>query len=407
MRFILFCICICMANSCTTPPSDPPNQNPPDELKPTFTYLPNTIFQEAAESYSLLVGTYTKKEGHVDGKGKGIYSLRRSQTKPDSVEVSCHEMVNPSYFAISKDEKFLYAVSELSPNDGPSGTISAFRIDPATKSLEFINEQSSLGYAPCHVAIDATSQMLFVTNYVRGIIAIYPIKPDGGLEVSHRNIQYYGSSVTDRQEASHPHSVTISPDNRFAVSADLGTDKLWLYHLDIDKRVANPTDFNEMDLPPGSGPRHFAFHPSMKYGYVINELNSTITLLDFDASKGQLLERKSISILPKGYEGTNLGADIHVHPSGQFLYASNRGHNSLAIVKIDESDGGNLEVIGHQSTEGDFPRNFLIGPEGKYLWVANQNSDNVVKFAIDQQTGLLEQVGSVTVPTPVCLKIVE
>lgn len=357
------------------------------------------------EAQHIFVGTYTKKEGHVDGKAKGIYRLSFPNQKPDGTTskwtLTDFESINPSFITISPNKKYLYAVNELNPNDGDSGTVSSYSIDGKTKDLQFLGSQKTHNYAPCHITVDATNQLAFVSNYVGGVVCVYPIMKNGALGEASQVITLEGKSVTPRQEGSHPHSVNISPDNEFLFIADLGTDKIMSYQIDFENKKLLPTEQASVKVQEGAGPRHFTFHPNGKYAYVVNELDATVNVFDYD--NGKLTEKQSLSTLPTDFKGDSWCADIHVHPNGKFLYASNRGHDSIVIYEIDESNGM-LKTIGHESTQGGYPRNFMVEPSGKHLWVANQNSDNIVKFEINQQTGQLKKVDKVEILTPVCLQ---
>ena len=361
------------------------------------------------EKQFLFVGTYTKDEGHVDGKGKGIYFLAFDPNKP-SIERdtlygrNAFHSINPSYLAVTPDKKTLLAVNELNPNDGDSGTISAYAIDSLTHELFYINNQKTGAYAPCHVSIDATGQYAFVANYVGGVLKMYPIYKSGSLGNASQTIKLEGSSTNkDRQEASHPHSVNISPNNKFAYVPDLGTDKIMIYQLDLDKGKMLPAQQPFIKVQNGAGPRHFAFHPNGKNAYVVNELDGTVNSFDYNSATGQLTEIQSITTLPDDFKEFNGCADIHVHPSGKFLYASNRGHDSIVIYRIDETTG-QLTLVGHEPTKGKFPRNFILDSSGHFLLVANQNTNGIFLFKINQETGELDVVGKTKVPTPVCLK---
>ena len=363
--------------------------------------------QEIVDSKIIFVGSYTKKEGHVDGKGNGISRKDWNVTKKGALETHFYKRVNPSFLTISSNNKYLYAVNELNPNDGESGTVEAFKIDEASelKSLKFINKQKTHAFAPCHISVDANNEIAFVSNYVGGVVAVYPILENGGLDTASQIIQYEGKSTTDRQEASHPHSTTISPDNKYVYVADLGTDKIMTYRIDFKNKQLVPTEQKFIKMQNGAGPRHMDFHPNNAFTYVMNELDRTVNVFDYDASNGNLTQKQSISTLPEGFSDFSLCADIHVHPNGKFLYASNRGHNSIVIYNIDKD--GLLTLVGHESSGGDFPRNFAIESSGKYLWVANQNSDNIVQFAINESTGELKEVNRYDEKTPVCLHFFE
>lgn len=355
----------------------------------------------------LFVGTYTKKEGHVDGKAEGIYQISYDASldkiQNNNLNSKSFKTINPSYIAISPDKKFLYSVQELGPNDGDAGLIEAYRIDPITKDLQFINSQSTNSFAPCHISVDATGGVLIVSNYVGGVVSIFPIQKEGGLAPASQIIQYNGKGVTDRQEASHPHSSTISPDNKFVFIADLGTDKISSYQIDLENHKLVATEQEFVKVQDGAGPRHFTFHPNGKFAYVVNELDATVNVFEYNNTDGNLNQLQSLSTLPEGFQEFNLCADIHVHPSGKYVLASNRGHNSIVVFKVNQ-ESGTLEFVETTSTGGDFPRNFAIDPSGKYVWVANQNSDNVVQFEIDLENGNLKKVGEVKILTPVCLK---
>ena len=365
------------------------------------------ITQTDMKPYTIFVGTYTKKEGHVDGKGKGIHQIKFTSNgktvEIDTVVISPEPAINPSYLTIAPNKKFLYAANELNPNDGDAGTISAYRIDPITKQLQLINQQKTNAYAPCHVSVDATNRLALVSNYVGGVVMVYPLLENGALGEASQVIQLEGKGVTNRQEASHPHSTIISPDNEHVYIADLGTDIISGYRIDFEKNQLIPTAQKELKLQAGAGPRHLDFHPNGKTAYVVNELDATVNVFDYDSETGQLTEKQSLSTVPSKYTGETWCADIHVHPAGNFLYVSNRGHNSIGIFSI-EAETGMLNFVGTESTLGDHPRNFTIDPTGNFLWVANQNTNDIFVFEINKKTGALKNVGKVDTPTPVCLK---
>jgi 6-phosphogluconolactonase len=355
----------------------------------------------------IFIGTYTKKEGHVDGKGEGIYRLAFSQ-KGDSIyfnflKSKYFKTVNPSFLTISANKKYLFAANELGPDDGDSGTVEAYHIDPQTKDLKLIDKVKTDAFAPCHITVDATDQIVFVSNYVGGIVNVFPLLEDGTFKETSQNLQFKGRSKTDRQETSHPHSGTISPNNKHLFVADLGTDEITSLTINYEKEKLLPNIESKTKIQAGAGPRHMSFHPNTEIVYVVNELDATVNTFDYDGSTGTLIPKQSISTLPEGYSAPSWCADIHVHPSGKFVYASNRGHNSITIFKVDENTG-TLSFIKTESTKGDFPRNFAIDPTGEFLWVANQNSDSIFIFKINIETGELNEVGNVEIPTPVCLK---
>mgnify|MGYP001626248582 CR=1 FL=1 len=343
------------------------------------------------------VGTYTGRNS------KGIYAfefnLKTGEvTQPKLVAETPH----PSFLAIHPTGRFLYAVNELW--DGKEGKVSAFAIQP-DGSLQPLNQQPSKGIGPCHLTVDKTGKFVLVANYGSGSVAVLPILSDGRLGEATCSIQHEGKSINpQRQEGPHAHSINLDPKNKFAIVADLGIDKLLVYRFDAMKGALEPNDPPFVKTAPGAGPRHTAFHPSGKFVYAINELNSTVTSYRYDGEKGILTELRTVSTLPDGFSGSNTTAEVQVHPSGKFLYGSNRGHDSVAVFAINESTG-ELTPLGHQPTQGRTPRNFGIDPTGTYLFAANQDSDNIVVFRIDARTGKLELTGiTVEVPTPVCVK---
>ncbi len=349
------------------------------------------------EQVRVYVGTYT-------GRGsKGIYAFEFNlQTGEASQPRLVAETPNPSFLAIHPSLRFLYAVNEIW-GGGKEGTVSAFAIQ-LDGSLRFLNLQPSKGIGPCHLTVDKTGKFVLVANYGSGSVAVLPILPDGRLGETTCTIQHEGKSANpQRQEGPHAHSINLDPANKFAIVADLGIDKLLVYQFDATKGTLKTNDPPFVATAPGAGPRHVAFHPNGKFVYAINELNSTVTAYRYDAAKGTLTEIQTVSTLPEGFTGTNTTAEVQVHPSGRFLYGSNRGHDSIAIFTIDSE--GKLTSIGHQPTQGKTPRNFGIDPTGTYLLAANQDSDNLVVFRIDPQTGKLEPTGlTLEILTPVCVK---
>jgi 6-phosphogluconolactonase len=350
------------------------------------------------------IGTYTG-----GGKSKGIYCYRLDLASGTLTEAGVTEGVkNPSFLAIHPSGKYLYSVSEVSDAGGkPTGGVSAFALDRKTGQLTPLNHQSSEGAGPCHVSVDKTGKCVLVANYGGGSVASLPVQENGSLAKAATAVQHEGSSVNpSRQAAPHAHSINVSPDNRFAFAADLGLDKVLIYKLDPAKATLAPNDPPFAATPPGGGPRHFAFHPSGRFAYVCNEMLSSVTAFAYDAEKGSLTSIQTITTLPADKQGLpgNSTAEIQVHPSGKFLYCSNRGHDSLAEFAIDEKTG-KLTAIGHQPTLGKTPRNFGIDPTGAYVIACNQATDSIVLFKVNQETGALLEAGKpVQVPTPVCVK---
>jgi len=351
----------------------------------------------------LYIGTYTGQYS------KGIYGYRfdagSGRLSPLGLVA---ETTNPSYLAIHPSRRFLFAVNEVDDLEGHKvGSVSAFAIDAKTGKLTLLNTVSSRGADPCYVAVDKTGKYLLAANYGGGNVAAFPVGDDGRLGEASAFIQHAGHGTNpERQEGPHAHSINLSPDNRFAVAADLGLDQLLVYRFDATKGSLAANDPPFAKLHPGAGPRHFDFHPRGKFAYAICEMGSTVTAFAYDAAGGVLKELQTISTLPKDYSGSNDDADIHVHPSGKFLYGSNRGHDSIVVFAIDPAQG-TLTPVEHVPTQGKTPRNFGIDPTGSYLFAANQNSDNIVVFRIDAKTGRLTPTGqTIEVPSPVCVKFV-
>jgi 6-phosphogluconolactonase len=348
---------------------------------------------------TLFVGTYTS------GKSEGIYRCRFDPTSGAlKVESVTKGVVNPSFLAIDRPRGRLFAVNEISDFEGkPSGSVTAFAIDKETRELQLLNRTSSLGADPCQLVVDDSGRYLLVANYSGGNVTVLPVSADGTLGEASDMVQHAGSGIHPRQKGPHAHSINLDAANMFAYAVDLGINKVMIYHLDKEKGNLHHVPHGEVELKPGAGPRHLAFHPDGLKAYVVNELDSTITFFAVDRSDGGLEARQTLSTLPKDYTGENSPADIHVAPSGKFVYASNRGHDSIVVCAVD-GKSGELSTVQHQSTLGKWPRNFAIDPSGRFLLVANQRSDTIVVFNIDQEKGTLAPAGQkVDVPAPVCL----
>ena len=347
------------------------------------------------------VGTYTK------GASKGIYVYRFAPKTGKLTNIGlAAETVNPSFVAIHPNHRFLYSVSEVDDFQGKSsGAVSSFSIDGKTGLLKKLNTVSSKGSGPCYVKVDATGKTLLVANYGSGSIAAMPIKDSGELGEAASAIQHVGTGADkDRQGGPHAHSINPSPDNRFAIVADLGLDEVLVYKLDAAKALLTPNAPPFTKIASGSGPRHFAFDPAGRYGYVINEMKSTVTAFSYDKGAGTLKTIQTITTLPAGFTGETSTAEVQVHPSGNFLYGSNRGHDSIALFTIDKKTGM-LTAAGHTPTQGKTPRNFGIDPSGQFLFAANQDAGGVVVFRIDGKTGKLTPTGDkLDIPFPVCVK---
>ncbi len=354
----------------------------------------------APKRYLAYIGTYTEKT-----KSKGIYAFRFDDTsgKLSSIGVAA-ETPNPSFLALHPNGKYLYAVNELAKFNGEeSGAVSAFSIDRKSGKLKLLNQVSSRGAGPCHISLDKTAKYVFVANYDSGTVAVFPVQSDGQLGKYTGYEKHIGSSVNkERQEAPHAHWIATSPDNRFLLTADLGIDKILIspFHL-ADGAFTPNKPSSGVRLKSGAGPRHAAFSPSGKFFYVASELNSTVTAYSYNAKDGTLHELQTVFTLPKDFSGENDVAEIAVHPSGRFLYVSNRGRDSLAVFAIDAVKG-KLTPVADIATQGKTPRNFAIDPSGKYLLAANQGSSDIVVFKIDPATGSLTLTGQVIdVPAPV------
>ena len=356
------------------------------------------------------IGTYTRRESFVDGKAKGIYVYRLDPGSGElthAATVAGPGTLNPSYVTLGPDKRRLYAVNEVTGGKGPHGTVSAFAIDPATGDLSYLNQQSTHGLAPCFVSIEPEGRYCLVANYETGSVCVLPVEKDGSLGEATDTVQFSGSGPNrERQEGPHAHMILPSPDHRFIHAVDLGADRLLSFRLDMERGVLIAADPAWTQLPPGTGPRHLAFHPHRPFAYVISELKSTIIVCRYDAEQGTFAPLQTISTLPDGFIGQNLGAEILVAPSGRFVYASNRGHDSLAIFAVD-SETGRLTLVGHEASQGVGPRAFILDPSGALLLVANQDTNTVVTFRVDQDSGTLRASGHASdVPTPVCLQLV-
>jgi len=361
----------------------------------------------AAEDIRVYVGTYTR------GESKGIYSFTLdSETGMPSKPNLAAELVNPSFVAISPDQRFLFAVNEVSEPSKPGGRgvggVTSFKLDKATGELNKINSQVSGGGAPCHLCVDASGANVLVANYTGGSVACLPVQKDGTLGEVTSLMQHAGSSVDPRrQKGPHAHSVNLDAMNKFAMVADLGLDQILVYELDAVNHQLLPNSPKYVETGKGYGPRHLSFHPDGNYVYSNNEMTSSVTAYSYDSEAGVLKPLHTVPTQPAGDEHPNNStAEALVHPSGKFVYVSNRGHNSIAIFHVREN--GMLTAAGHTSTQGKIPRNFGITPSGEFLLAANQDSASVVVFRIDGKTGALTPTGGkVEIPNPVCVRFLK
>ena len=348
----------------------------------------------SAASVPLFVGTYTRTTS------RGIYALRLDlATGALSAPVLAAATPNPSFLAFSPDRKVLYAVSE----SGAMAT--AFAADLATGRLQALQSpQAAGGVAPCHLAVDPTQRALVVANYHTGIVAAIPLRPDGTLGAPNV-VPHSGHSVDPvRQTSPHVHSVTLSPDGRFVIVCDLGLDRIFTYQLAAERAGLTPATPPFVATAPGSGPRHFAFGADGRHAYALTELGNTVLVFDYQAATGALTTRQTLSTLPADFSGASSGAEIRVHPNGRFVYASNRGHDSLAVFAVEVATG-RLTLVQHAPCGGKNPRNFALSPDGQWLVCANQNSDSLTVLRVDDQSGRLTLTGqTAAVGLPVCVR---
>jgi 6-phosphogluconolactonase len=355
----------------------------------------------SSSSHLAFVGTYTGKTG-----SKGIYAYEfDSSTGKLTLKGVAAETESPSWVAVHPSGKFAYAANET----GPKSTVTAFSIDAANAKLTQLNQQSALGGDPCYLSFDKTGKFLFVANYSSGNVVVFPILADGKLGEHSANVKDAGAlgPNKERQEGPHAHWVQASPDNRFVFVSDLGLDAILSYRFDAAKGTLTPNDPPAAKLTPGAGPRHIAFSPNGKFVYVVSELSNTVTAFSYNADKGTLHEIQILSTLPSTFSGRNDDAEITEDPNGKWLFASNRGHDTIAVFAVNPADG-TLRHTGEYPTGGKEPRHFTIDPSGQYVLAENQNSNSIVVFRIDNSTGALSKVSQVdNVPSPVCLTFLQ
>jgi 6-phosphogluconolactonase len=351
----------------------------------------------ASHSYLALVGTYTNKT-----ESKGIYAYEfDAETGKLTAKGLAVETPDPSFVAIHPNGKFVYAVNE----SGKQSAVSAFALDAKSGKLSLLNQLPALGEDPCYITFDKTGKYVFIANYTSGNVVVFPIRADGKLGEHTALLTDSGVPGPNkkRQEGPHAHWIEASPDDRFVLVADLGLDEILSYRFDSAKGTLMPYDLSFVKLNPGAGPRHAVFHPNGNFFFVVSELNSTITSFVYDAKNAALLSLQVVSTLPKDFKGRNDAAEIALHPSGRWLYTSNRGHDTIAVFAVDP-EKGTLRKTGEFSTGGKEPRHFAIDPTGRFLLAENQYSNSIVIFGIDPATGTLTQVSKTDgVPSPVCL----
>ncbi|HVT72881.1 MAG TPA: lactonase family protein [Lacunisphaera sp.] len=352
------------------------------------------------------IGTYTK-----DGSSRGIYATRLDPaTGALSTPSVAAETPNPTFLALHPHGRFLYSLSQLPLPDGRSGgAVAAYALDPVSGQLTLLNRESSGGAGLAHLAVDATGRMLVAASYHGGYVAAFPLGAEGRVGAPTGRIALEGSPGPNRlrQNQSHAHSVTIAPDNRFALVADLGLDRVFSFRLDVTAARLVPNEPSSAILPAGAGPRHAKFTADGRFFYVLNEIDGSISSCRYDAARGVATPFQHISTLPAGFRVTDpdRAAEIRIHPNGQFVYASNRGHDSLALFAREA--GGALRLVDFTPCGGKHPRNFNLSPDGAWLVCANMDSNNLVVFRVDPDTGRLAPTGAtVAVPAPVCVLFV-
>jgi 6-phosphogluconolactonase len=365
--------------------------------------IPAKADNASSNQYFVYFGTYT------GAKSQGIY-VSRFDTASGRLNAPAlaAPSANPSYLALAPDHQFLFAVNETDHFNGQAGgAVSAFKLDPSTGKLEFLDQQSSGGSGPCHLAVDATGKFLVVANYDSGSVAAFPVQTGGFIGPATAVIQHHGSSINpQRQAGPHAHCIALDSAHDCVFACDLGLDKVMIYRLNETNGALTADENPWVELKPGSGPRHIAFSPDGRQACVISEMASTLTTFAYDPEDGALKAEQTVSLLPPDFQGKNTAAEVAFLPSGKFIYGSNRGDDSIAVFAVDESTG-RLKFVERQSTRGKTPRCFAIDPTGQYLIAANQNSDNVVVFHINAQTGQLTWTGqTVEVGQPVCVTFV-
>lgn len=349
------------------------------------------------KQYFLYIGTYT------DGESEGIYCYNYN---PESGGLVLKNVTpnkeNPSFLAIHPNGQFLYAVSETNDyQKKDSGSVTAYRIT-GDGGLEKLNQEATKGSHPCHITVSPDGTTAVASNYTSGSISVYQVRKDGRLSETEQLIRHIGQGPDSaRQRGPHAHSSLFTKDGSFLVTADLGTDQIDFYSRSSENNEYVPVQ-KSVPMPPGFGPRHFDFSPDRQFIYVMNEMGSAVGVLQQDDGIFRLIE--TVSSLPEGYTGENSGADIHLSRDGRFVYCSNRGHNSIAVFSRDE-ESGKINLIQNEPVQGNWPRNFVIDPDGNYLLVANQKSNNVTLFSINRKTGMLSYENqNEHIPSPVCLK---
>ena len=345
----------------------------------------------------LFIGTYTQSLPHVDGKAAGIYSCQFDENGRLAIKQYTSDIENPSYLALSADKKYLYAAQEGGTVED-SG-IFAYAVDHHTGLLTLLNRQPAHGVAPCYLCTDKTGKYLLTANYGTGNVVVYSLQEDGRIAEPTAVVQHHGRGLNDvRQEAPHAHMVLPTMDNQYVLVADLGTDSIVVYRFYPE--MGQLERFSVASVEPGAGPRHMALHGNGRILFVLNELNSTLTTFRF--VDGQLTPLQTLSTLPNGFSGDSYCAAIRVGGNGRFVYASNRGHDSVATFAFDEVNEL-LTLVDHSDTQGKTPRDFILLDD--LMLVGNQDSGTVAHYKIDSATGVPQPTGQIShIPTPVCFQ---
>jgi len=360
-----------------------------------------------SNTHTFYIGVYTS-QSKLGRRAEGIYQFgldtATGALTPQGVTPG---IANPTWLTWHPNGRVLYAASEVREHGQRSGGAAvAYARDPQTGALTRLNDALTLGAGPCHLNVHPSGRLLFAANYASGSLTVIPVQGDGRLAPASQVIQHAGTPgpVADRQEGPHAHCVALDPTGQYVLAADLGLDQVLVYRIDLDGQRLAPADPPGISLKPGAGPRHIAFHPNGRWAYVTGELDSTLTVLSWDAGRGRLQNVQVIGTLPTGWTGINYPAEVAVASNGRFVYMSNRGHDSIAIFAADPLTG-QLTAAGHASTQGSFPRHFALDPTGACMVAANQDGDNLVSYRVDADTGALKPTGhTAIVPMPVCVR---
>ena len=386
------------------------------------------VVSAQGSDYFMYFGTYTgfkfvtksKTYGVGDSHSEGIYVSRLNAGTGEMGEPQlAAKVLNPAFLTVNPNHRFLYAVTEDPLSVGPpldhSSYVSAFAIDHASGKLRLLNALPTGGTSTCQISIDKTGKFIFLANFGSGSISVMRVKDDGSLGEQTAFLQHVGHGGSDLpiQSSAHPHSVVVSPDNRYAIASDLGLDKVFIYHFDAGTGGLSPLDAPSVTVPAGAGPRHFTFDPAGKFGYSLNEMGSTLTVFAWDATKGTLTQVEEVATKPAAFDGRGGAGEIQISNDGKFLYESNRLSlntdrlpGTIGVFAIDPAKG-TLTLVEHFPSGGVMPRSFAIEPTGRYLFALHQLSNNVVEHRIDSATGRLAKTGrEIKVDTPVCLQFV-